>query len=66
MIVNIIVNYFRTRVLWHAKMLKETETKERVSIFVIGCISIGGPGPLQATHMICKQNNSVNKHFCYA
>ena len=42
-------NYCFTRVLWYAKMVKETEileTKLFCDIFIIGGISIGGgPGP---------------------
>ena len=43
-----IVNYCGTRVLLYAKMLKDTENEETrlfCQIFVIGRISIEGPGP---------------------
>ena len=32
--INFIVNYCSTRVLWYAKMLKESETEERIVFFV--------------------------------
>ena len=49
LVVNIIVNYCCTRVLLHAKILKEAETEEWrhfCHIFIIGGILIGGACPL--------------------
>ena len=65
LVVNIIVNYYCTRVLLYTKMLKETEEiRLFVTFFLLMAFQLGGLDPPSATPMIVTSMLFVILRFC--